>query len=98
MNLEKITAQVNEMAASNAGSLGATVKFKFPEGAVYLDDTVSPPTISNDDKDAQCTVLIDMPDFAKLLDGDMDPMSAFMGGVMKIEGDMSIAMKLTSIF
>ncbi|MEM8895996.1 MAG: SCP2 sterol-binding domain-containing protein [Bacteroidota bacterium] len=41
---------------------------------------------------------MDLDDFMKLLDGDLDPMSAFMGGMMKIDGDMSVAMKLTSLF
>lgn len=86
------------MAAASAGSLGSSVKFKFSEGAILLDDTVSPPTVSNEDAEAQCTVAIDLDDFMKLVDGDLDPMSAFMGGMMKIDGDMSVAMKLTSLF
>lgn len=98
MSLEKATAKVQEMASANAGGLGSSVKFKFESGAILLDDTVSPPSVSNSDADAQCTVIIDLKDFMKLLDGDLDPMSAFMGGMMKIEGDMGVAMKLTSLF
>ena len=98
MSLENATNKVKEMAASSAGSLGSSVKFKFSEGAILLDDTVSPPAVSNEDGDAQCTVMIDLDDFMKLVDGDLDPMSAFMGGMMKIDGDMSVAMKLTSLF
>lgn len=98
MSLEIATNRVKEMAASNPGSLAASVKFKFETGAIFLDDTADQPVVTNEDKEADCTVTIDQADFMKLLDGDMDPMSAFMGGMMKIDGDMSVAMKLTSIF
>ncbi len=98
MSVENATAKVQEMAKANAGKLEATVKFKFEDSQIFLDDTVSPPVVSNEDKDAQCTVAIDLDDFNKLIDGDTDPMSAFMGGMMKIDGDMGIAMKLTSLF
>ncbi|MEQ9297189.1 MAG: SCP2 sterol-binding domain-containing protein [Cyclobacteriaceae bacterium] len=98
MSLENATTKVKEMAAASAGNLGSSVKFKFAEGVILLDDTVAPPTVSNDDTEAQCTVAIDLDDFMKLADGDIDPMSAFMGGMMKIDGDMSVAMKLTSLF
>ena len=30
-------------------------------------------------------------------DGDLDPTSAFMQGKLKVEGDMSVAMKLSSV-
>ena len=98
MSLETATNKVKEMAAASGGSFGSSVKFKFSEGAILLDDTVSPTAVSNDDGDAECTVSIELDDFMKLLDGDLDPMSAFMGGMMKIDGDMSVAMKLTSLF
>ncbi|WOK05549.1 SCP2 sterol-binding domain-containing protein [Imperialibacter roseus] len=98
MSLDTATARVVEMAKENGGAIGNSVKFAFQEGVILLDDTVSPTKVSNDDTDAQCTIKMELKDFVKLLDGDLDPMSAFMGGMMKIEGDMTIAMKLTSLF
>jgi putative sterol carrier protein len=35
--------------------------------------------------------------FEKMLGGDLDPTTAFMMGKLKVEGDMSIAMKLSSV-
>ncbi len=98
MSLEKATARVRDLAASNGGAINSTVKFGFSEGVILLDDTKQPTEVSNTDAPAACTITMELGDFTKLLDGDLDPMSAFMGGMMKIDGDMSIAMKLTSLF
>ncbi|CAD5292772.1 MULTISPECIES: SCP2 sterol-binding domain-containing protein [unclassified Imperialibacter] len=98
MSLDIATGRVVEMAKENGGTIGSSVKFVFQEGVILLDDTVTPTKVSNDDTTAQCTIKMELKDFVKLLDGDLDPMSAFMGGMMKIEGDMTIAMKLTSLF
>jgi len=98
MSIEKATAKVSELAASNGGAIGRTVKFVFAEGVILLDDTQSPARVSNEDKNADCSIQIELKDFLKMLDGDLDPMTAYMGGMMKIDGDMTIALKLTSIF
>jgi putative sterol carrier protein len=36
-------------------------------------------------------------DFESLLAGDLDPTTAFMMGKLKVDGDMGIAMKLSSV-
>lgn len=98
MSLDKAMAKVKELAAGRDGALGSTVKFSFPEGVILIDDTKNPSEVSNRDAAAACTIKMELNDFMKLLNGDIDPMGAFMGGLMKIEGDMGIAMKLTSFF
>jgi putative sterol carrier protein len=37
-------------------------------------------------------------DFQGMVTGDLNPMMAFMGGKIKIDGDMSVAMQLQSLF
>ena len=37
-------------------------------------------------------------DFVGLTTGELDPMGAFMSGKLKVTGDMSIAMKMQSLF
>ena len=61
-------------------------------------------------KDAKCTlsqglapapkltVSADSTDFIKIFSGQMDGMQAFMGGKLKVTGDMSLAMKLMGLF
>lgn len=98
MSLEKATASVKDMASSRGGAIGNSVKFVFPEGVIFLDDSVNPTVVTNSDSPAACTVRMELNDFMKLLNGELNPMGAFMSGLLKIDGDMSIAMKLTSLF
>ncbi len=98
MTLSEATDKVKKLAELHGGKLKATTKFLFPEGAIYLDDTVSPTSVSNDDKDADCTIKIDIDNFDKLMSGSLNPMMALMAGKMKIDGDKGVAMKLSSMF
>jgi putative sterol carrier protein len=99
MSLETTTAAVTQKAGT-ADAIGSTIKFVFNggEGQVFLDGSGPENTVSNEDKEAACTVKVDKEDFDAMLSGELDPMGAFMGGKLAIEGDMSVAMTLTSIF
>jgi putative sterol carrier protein len=83
--------------AAKKSAFGNTVKFSTDQGVVYIDGNANPPAISNDDKDADCTLKMDFSDFSDLIDRKLDGMTAFMTGKLKIEGDMGVAMKLQSI-
>jgi putative sterol carrier protein len=96
MTLQEITAKMKEGAAKKS-SFGNTVKFSTDQGVVYIDGNANPPVVSNDDKDADCTIKMDFSDFSDLIDRKLDGMTAFMTGKLKIEGDMGVAMKLQSI-
>ena len=47
--------------------------------------------------DASCTMTLDSDDFVKLFMGQLNPTQAFMGGKLKIKGDMMMAMKLEKL-
>ena len=98
MELSEITKKVNELARDTSGEMESKVKFVFQDGCVFIDDTVNPPIVNNEDSDANCTITINNDDFKKLLDKELSSMSAFMSGKMKIDGDMTVAMKLSSMF
>ncbi len=98
MTLEEATQSVIDIAKNHGGKLKATVNIDFGEGVVHLDDTVSPTAISNDQKEAECTIKIDLPNFEKLVSGDLNPMMAFMTGKMKVDGDKGVAMKMSGMF
>jgi putative sterol carrier protein len=99
MTLDDITGKVTTMA-SNADALGSTLKFAFKgdEGVIFLDGMGAENTVSNEDKEADCTVTVELSDFQELLSGDLNPMTAFMTGKIAIDGDMGVAMKLGSLF
>jgi putative sterol carrier protein len=54
--------------------------------------------VSNTEADAETTLRLSTQDLQQLLDGRLKPTTAFMFGRIKIDGDMSNAMSLTSIF
>ena len=99
MSLETATQLVTDKVSS-ADQLGNTVKFVFSggEGVVFVDGTVSPGVVSNDDQDAECSVNLELDDFLAMMSGELDAMNAFMSGKMTVDGDMSVAMKLQTIF
>ncbi len=100
MSLESTTQNIKNKTANLNADFGAKVKFNFTsgEGVVYVDATVNPAVVSNENIDADCTVLVELSDLDDMLSGSLNPMQAFMGGKMRIEGDMSIAMKLQGFF
>jgi putative sterol carrier protein len=49
------------------------------------------------DEEADCTLVADAETFRDMLDGALDPTAAFMGGRLRIEGDMGLAMKLAGL-
>lgn len=47
--------------------------------------------------EADCTITISGKNLKKLLMGDLNPMTAFLTGKMKVEGDMSVALQLQTL-
>jgi putative sterol carrier protein len=90
--LENLTA-----SATKAPALGKTLKFDFGESKIFLDGTGDSNLVSKEDKDADCTIIVTPENFLALVDGSLNPMTAFMSGKIKVKGDMSIAMKLQSL-
>ncbi len=83
--------------AASVSPIGNTLKFNFGDEIVYIDGTGDANTVSAEDKDADCTVSVTKEDFMALVKGDLNPMMAFMGGKIKVSGDMGVAMKLQSL-
>lgn len=97
MSLEDLTNNLRDRVGDDAG-LGARVKFDFgDDGMIFIDGASTPNTVSNDDAEADCTISITMEDFQSMSAGELDPTSAFMMGKLKVDGDMSIAMKLQGL-
>ncbi len=97
MSLDIATQKATEKASA-ASAIDATVKFAFPDGNVIYVDGYNGNAISNEDKEAECTVKVALEDLMSMLHGELNPMTAFMEGKMTIEGNMGTAMKLQSLF
>ena len=97
VSLDSITEQLRTRVGDDSG-FGAKVKFDLGgDGVIFVDATSNPNTVSNDDGEADCTIVISMKNFRKLLAGDLNPATAFMMRKIKVEGDRGIAMKLSSL-
>ena len=93
MSIESI-AETIKGKISSGSSIGATVKFDCgDDGVVFIDGD----KVSTQNADADCTVKCDLDVLEDLVSGDLNPTAAFMQGKIKIEGDMGVAMKLSSI-
>ncbi len=72
----------------------SSVKFEITgEGAVIVDED----GVRAGDEDAACTLTADPETFQAMMDGSLNPTSAFMTGKLTVDGDMGIAMRLGSL-
>jgi len=75
---------------------GKRVKFDFgPEGVAVLDGVSE--TATGEDGPADTTLKISWEDFQAMDRGELDGMTAFMQGKLKVEGDMGNAMQLQGV-
>ena len=97
MSLQAVTAGLKEKVGEDCG-LGSVLKFDFgDDGILVLDATQVPNVVSNDDVEAQCTMVLSLENFMEMAEGKLNGTTAFMTGKLKIQGDMGIAMKLAPI-
>lgn len=86
---EKIRPSVKDSDFSDS------VKFDCgSDGVLVIDGS----EVTTEDKPTDCTITIDKSDLEDMIAGDLDPTQAFMSGKLKVDGDMSVAMKLQQIF
>ena len=83
--------------AENADPLGGTLKFMVDKNAIFIDGNGDQNIVSMDDLEADCTITVSVEVLEKLRDGELNPMMAVMGGKIKIDGDMGLAMKVQSL-
>ena len=88
--LDEITQRMRDAVGTDSG-LGRSVKFDFgDDGVVRIDGG----TVDNEDAPADCTIQVAKSDFEAMGRGELDPTMAFMSGKLRVQGDMSVAMKL----
>ncbi len=97
MSTEALTTKFRERMGQDSG-LDAVLKFDLgDDGVILLDGKSTPNAVSNDDKDADCTVGVTLEDLNSMISGELDPMAAFSLGKLRIDGDMGVAMKLGTL-
>jgi len=87
---------VQRMQDGQAWVPGKRVKLDFGgDGGILLDGAAS--QVSEEDGPADTTIKVSWEDWQKMAAGELDGMTAFMTGKLKIEGDMSNAMQLQTV-
>ncbi len=87
-----VNAAVEALSARLEGGFDGSAKFIIEgEGAVVLDGA----GVRAGDEDTDVTLTADSDTFRAIMDGDLNPTSAFMTGKLKVDGDMGTAMKLS---
>ena len=87
---------VGKMQDNQAWVPGKTVKLDFgDQGVILLDGANS--QVSENDGPADTTIKTSWDDWQKMAAGELDGMTAFMTGKLKIEGDMGNAMQLQGV-
>ena len=87
---------VAKMQEGQAWIPGKRVKLDFgDEGAVMLDGAAN--QVTEEDGAADTTIKVGWDDWQQMAAGQLDGMTAFMTGKLKVEGDMSNAMQLQGV-
>lgn len=103
MKAAEIFAQMPQsFLAEKAGDLSATFQFNLTgEGggdwAVVIDHGTCTVVEGKADK-PNVTVGMAAEDYVKMASGEISPVFAFMQGKIRLQGDMSLAMKIQELF
>ncbi|TDL91255.1 SCP2 sterol-binding domain-containing protein [Meridianimarinicoccus aquatilis] len=86
-----IDGAVSKLDQKLGGSFDGSAKFEIEnEGTILVDQD----GIRAGDSDTDVTLSADAETFREMLEGDLNPTAAYMGGRLRIDGDMGLAMKL----
>ena len=93
MTKQELAAKMQE---NNAWVAGKRVKLDFgSEGTIMLDGQAN--QVTEEDGEADTTIKVGWDDWQQMAAGQLDGMTAFMTGKLKVEGDMSNAMQLQGV-
>lgn len=98
MNVQELTTFLKDRAGE-APVMDLSIKLNLKgDGVIHVNSHGEKNIVSNENLPADCTVTVSPDNFKKLIAGKLNPMMAMMTGKLKIEGDMSVAMKLKDMF
>ena len=101
MSFEKIVTKVKEKVAEKkmegtsvyqfclSGDDGGVFSIAIGDGRAEVKDGLA--------ESSNITITISAANFISLMDGELNPTSAFLAGKIKVKGDMSLAMKLQTL-
>jgi putative sterol carrier protein len=93
--LKQMGAKIAEKK-SQASAIGAVFKFALEGdgGGTFIVNLKDNPGVTEGDGPAECTVRMLAQDFVDLTEGKANGQQLFFTGRLKVEGDMSLALRL----
>lgn len=97
ITLEQLTNGMRRRVATRSG-LDGTVKYDFgADGVIFVDNSTTPFSVSNESREADCVVSVSLEDYVAIVRGELDDNLAFVMGRLRITGNTAIAMSLPSV-
>ncbi len=102
-DLKEALESLKEKVAQPPAMQGVSAVYQFDlegegGGSYYVTFTDGAGVISEGKaENPDITITMAASDFMSLMAGNLNPMSAYMSGKLKVKGDMSLAMKLQSL-
>lgn len=89
----------NHVDPEKLAGIDATYRFDTgTHGSWHVTIAEGTATVTESTADADCVVQASVATFEKIVRGKQNPATAVMLGKLKIEGDMSLALKLKQLF
>ena len=98
MNLTALTADVRAQA-SQLAFIGHTLKFDLDDiGVIWVDARESPPVVSNEDLEADCTLYFSERALKEVMvDQTMSPVLAVTLGEISVEGSKAVGERFLAL-
>lgn len=97
MTLDEATQAMKGLFDGKDSGIGRTLKLDFGgDGVVFIDAKNAPNSVSNENREADTTLVISLVNFGRLRSGELQGQQAFMTGELKVEGDLMGAMAFGS--
>lgn len=104
MTSKEIFAEVERRLQANPAKIqGMTATYKFQlsgddGGTYYIKiNNGAAEAGAGEPESAGCTIIMAADDLKAMVGGQLNPVSAFMSGKLRVQGDMSLAMKLQGV-
>jgi len=96
MEIQQIRSELAEKVKSIA-PIGKKLKFKLSDNVVLINGCGPSNVVSDEDLDADCTIVMSIDTYGKLQRQEIKPMIAALTGKIKVKGDIGLAQKLKQL-
>jgi len=95
--VKAMQAKFNPAAAAGLDLVGFNITDEDKQYSLIVKDGTCD-IQEGENPDANCTLVLDSETLKGIVSGETDGMQAFMGGKLRVEGDMMLSMKLSELF